>query len=71
MHLQLLKEGRTVVAAARDGDRARKAFEKLGLQEGVQVRRPGAVGGMAVSTRDRIGGLRQAEAYCPGMQGPV
>ncbi|GAB4820680.1 hypothetical protein N2152v2_007726 [Parachlorella kessleri] len=32
----LLKEGRTVVAAARDAERTRKAFEKLGISEGVQ-----------------------------------
>lgn len=35
--LQLLKEGRTVVAAARSAERARKAFEKLGVTEGKQA----------------------------------
>jgi hypothetical protein len=34
---QLVKEGRTVVAAARNADRARGFFEKMGVTEGVQA----------------------------------
>lgn len=32
--MQLVRDGRTVVAAVRDAQRARAAFQELGLQEG-------------------------------------
>lgn len=32
--MQLVRAGRTVVAAVRDAERARAAFKELGLQEG-------------------------------------
>lgn len=46
--MQLLAKGRTVIAAARDAEKAKTVFKELGLKEGAQKGAGGAKGGILI-----------------------